>query len=244
MAEEGEKKYKLITENRETKDTSRGCTGKATAFYTNGDKYEGDFLDGIRQGRGIYRYDVNGNNYEGDWVENAKHGIGKMIYRKKNDDDGKITFTELGEYHGYWENNRRHGEGVFTYPNGDIYSGWWRFGDKEGKGTYIFKETGMKMHGDWEKGEIKRGCWIYPNGLYFEGEFKNNKPEGKGVWYFKNGNKLHGHYEQKPKELGEDEEPPEEDGEDGAVAKPKFDLVWHTEAKIAEAAANVNSVEQ
>ena len=61
-------------------------------------------------------------------------------------------------------------------------------GDKEGKGTYIFKETGMKMHGDWDKGEIKRGRWIYPNGLFFEGDFKNNKPFGEGTWYFKNGN--------------------------------------------------------
>lgn len=224
MAEDGDRKYKLVTENREHKDTSRGCTGKATAFYTNGDQYEGDFLDGIRQGRGIYRYESNGDKYEGDWQENNKHGIGKMTYKGR------------GEYHGYWENNRRHGEGVFTYPNGDIYSGWWRFGEKEGKGTYIFKETGMKMHGDWEKGEIKRGRWIYPNGLYFEGEFANNKPFGEGTWYFKNGNKLHGKYEQKPKELGEDDAPEDNEDEEGAVSKPKFDLVWHSEAKIAEAA--------
>jgi hypothetical protein len=35
-----------------------------------------------------------------------------------------------GEYKGYWENDRRHGEGVFVYKNGDVYSGWWRFGEK------------------------------------------------------------------------------------------------------------------
>ena len=33
------------------------------------------------------------------------------------------------EYNGYWENGRRHGEGVFTYQNGDMYSGWWKFGE-------------------------------------------------------------------------------------------------------------------
>jgi len=233
MAEDGDRKYKLITENREIKDNSRGCTGKATAFYTNGDQYEGDFLDGIRQGRGIYRYESNGDKYEGDWEDNRKHGIGKMTYKGR------------GEYHGYWENNRRHGEGVFTYPNGDVYSGWWRFGEKEGKGTYIFKENGMKMFGDWQYGEIKRGRWVYPNGLYFEGEFRNNKPFGVGTWYFKNGNKLEGSYEQKPKEAGdgdEDEQP--EDDEAGGIAKPKFDLLWHSQAQIAEAALQVNSVEQ
>jgi len=162
--DDGVRKYKLITENREHKTTSRGCTGKARAFYTNGDEYDGDFIDGERQGHGIYRYSSNGDKYEGDWYKNNKHGIGKMNYNGK------------GEYHGYWEFNRRHGEGVFTYPNGDIYSGWWKYGNKEGKGTYIFKETGMKMQGDWKEGEIKVGRWIYPNGLYFEGEFANNKP--------------------------------------------------------------------
>ena len=37
---------------------------------------------------------------------NFRHGIGTMAYNKK------------GVYQGYWENGRRHGEGMFTYPNG------------------------------------------------------------------------------------------------------------------------------
>lgn len=46
---------------------------------------------------------------------------------------------------GYWEDGQRHGEGVFTYPNQDIYSGLWKFNEKEGVGTYVFFETGMKV---------------------------------------------------------------------------------------------------
>ena len=89
--------------------------------------------------------------------------MGKFCYFK----DGK----SLGEYNGYWENGRRHGEGVFTYPNGDTYSGWWRFGNKEGTGSYYFKSTGMTMFGEWENGKISEGKWIYPNGNYYEGIF-------------------------------------------------------------------------
>ena len=74
-----------------------------------------------------------------------KSGIGKMVYAGK------------GEYHGYWENGRSHGEGQFTYLNGDVYSGWWKYGSKEGYGTYIFKETGMKMCGEWKNGQITQG---------------------------------------------------------------------------------------
>ena len=148
-----------------------------------------------------------------------------------------MIYKGKGEYHGYWENGRRHGEGVFTYPNGDAYSGWWRFGNKEGAGTYLFKETGMKMTGDWANGEICEGRWYYPNGIYFEGKFENNKPKGEGVWYFKNGNTLNGTYEQKPKEVDEDDDQQQEEEEDGeAQPKSKFDLVWHSASDIATAA--------
>ena len=209
MAEEegGEAKYIFINENNETKFTSRGFTGRALAKYPNGDSYHGYFIDGIREGNGLYHYAGRAEKYDGDWAKNVKHGIGRMTYFKE------------GEYNGYWENGRRHGEGVFTYANGDVYSGWWKFGEKEGTGTYIFKSNGMKLYGDWTAGSITSGKWIYPNGMYYEGKFENNKPKGEGKWRFKNGNVLAGDYEQKKKELGEDEEPPAEE-EDGTARKP------------------------
>ena len=140
MAEEGEvaKVYRFVTETGEEKKQSRDYSGKATAYYPNNDIYEGDFAQGIREGRGKYLFATNGDKYEGEFRNNLKHGIGKMVYNGK------------GEYNGYWENGRRHGEGVFTYPNGDIYSGWWKFGEKEGTGTYIYKSTGMKIYGNWK----------------------------------------------------------------------------------------------
>ena len=219
--------YKLRTENEEWKKSSRGYTGQGTAYYENGDIYEGDFIDGIRSGTGIYRYMKSGHRYEGGWEENVRSGIGKMVYKG------------VGEYHGYWENGRRHGEGVFTYKNGDVYSGWWTYGDKQGYGTYVFKETGMKMCGDWDKGNLQTGQWIYPNGVYFEGKFSNNKPQGEGMWYFRNGNSLKGTFEQKPKVKNEDDPPSEEEmnelGEP-IEKKPKFDLLWNTSTGISKSA--------
>ena len=183
MSQGEEVKYQLVTENREIKTTSRGFTGQGTATYQNNDIYEGDFLSGIREGRGIYRYFEKGNKYEGEWKNNARHGIGKMLY------------AGIGEYHGYWENGKRHGEGVFTYEKtGDVYSGWWRFGQKNGHGTYVFKATGMKLVGTWDGSQMSKGQWIYPNGLYWQGSFENNMPMGAGTWYFKNGNTLEGEF--------------------------------------------------
>jgi len=69
MAEEGDaaKVYKFLTETGEEKKQSRDYTGKATAYYPNGDIYEGDFAQGIREGRGKYFYAVNGDKYEGEF---------------------------------------------------------------------------------------------------------------------------------------------------------------------------------
>lgn len=183
--EEGGPKYQFTTENGEVKTTSRGYTGRAVANYPNGDAYEGYYVEGVREGSGIYKYASNGEKYEGEWKKNLKDGIGRMRYA-----DG-------GDYYGFWENGRRHGEGVFTYKNGDMYSGWWKFGEKEGTGTYTFESTGMKLFGEWTAGQITQGKWIYPNGMYYEGGFANNKPKGEGKWVFKNGNVLSGEYEQK-----------------------------------------------
>ena len=139
-------KYIFVTENGETRKTgSRNYTGRATASYPNGDIYEGDYVDGIRHGRGIYRFAASGDKYEGSWVNNNKHGLGTMTYNGK------------GTYQGYWENNRRHGEGVFNYPNGDVYTGWWRFGEKEGTGSYLSAANKMRLVGEWKNYSIVSG---------------------------------------------------------------------------------------
>ena len=49
MSDDGERKYIFITENEETKTTSRGYSGKAIAQYPNGDVYDGEFMDGKRE---------------------------------------------------------------------------------------------------------------------------------------------------------------------------------------------------
>ena len=81
-----------------------------------------------------------------------------------------------------------------TYVNKDIYSGNWKNGKKDGKGTYIFNDTGMKFVGTFKGGEIHEGQWIYPNGSYYQGKFQDNQPKGDGCWNFANGNKVQGAY--------------------------------------------------
>jgi hypothetical protein len=39
--------------------------------YSNGDKYEGSWRNGMRSGDGVYYY-YNGDKYTGSWLEDKK----------------------------------------------------------------------------------------------------------------------------------------------------------------------------
>ena len=199
--EEQQQEYTLLNAEGEPLKSSRHYNGKGVATYPNGDTYDGEFVDGVRCGKGVYTYVSKGDAeqevkdaYDGEWKDNLKHGIGKQSYPGK------------GNYYGYWAEGQRHGEGVFTYTSQDVYSGNWARGAKEGAGTYVFFDTGMKIVGAWKHGEMAEGKWVYPNGSSFQGFFDHNKPKGKGRWNFQNGNQVDGEYKQAFKAEGEGRE--------------------------------------
>lgn len=44
-------------------------------YYKNGGEHEGEWKDGLRDGKGTMQY-PNGDKYEGDWKENKRDGQG------------------------------------------------------------------------------------------------------------------------------------------------------------------------
>ena len=43
------------------------------------------------------------------------------------------------------------GQGTYTFANGDVYAGHWRYGTHSGKGTYTFAD-GSEKSGYWHSG--------------------------------------------------------------------------------------------
>jgi len=179
--------YKITKEDGTASQSSVNYTGKAQVEYPNKDTYDGDFVDGLKEGVGTYIFN-NNDKYVGPWKSNLQHGIGRTDYAKG------------GKYVGKYENGKRNGEGVYTYANGDIYSGSWKNGEKHGKGTYIVNSSKlegnnyMKVVGEWQTGEILEGKWIFPDKTFYQGTFEKNLPKNKGEWKFINGNVLNGEY--------------------------------------------------
>ena len=68
------------------------------------------------------------------------------------------------KYVGEYRNNKRHGQGTYTYANGDEYVGEWKGGEMDGHGTYTW--------------------W---NGEKYVGEFRNMLPHGLGTIILRDG---------------------------------------------------------
>lgn len=62
-------------------------------MYPNTDQYSGEYIDGIREGKGKYIF-ANGDRYEGDFKNNKKHGIGKLVYKDKGEYYGTAALTQ------------------------------------------------------------------------------------------------------------------------------------------------------
>ena len=167
------------SDNEEKTAPSRKSVSK---IYDNGDSYEGEVIDELKDGKGVMIY-KGGNKYDGEWKNDKKEGKGVFIYKSGS------------KYEGYFKNNVKDGHGIFSYKNGDKYEGDFKNGSKAGKGVKYFA-NGDKYEGEWEEDEFNgNGVYYYQNGDKYVGEFKGGVKEGKGIYYYSNGEKKEGTWE-------------------------------------------------
>ena len=99
---------------------------------SNGNKYEGELKNGLKEGKGIMYY-KNGNKYDGEWKNGLKEGKGIMYYKNGNKYDGEwkndiiegkgIYYSNENKFEGEWKNDLKEGFGLIYYNNGNIYIG-------------------------------------------------------------------------------------------------------------------------
>lgn len=86
--------------------TSGDCVnGKGRWLYANGDRYIGEFVNGISHGRGAYYY-ANGDIYKGEFTNGERHGYGTMQWLNGD--------KYIGEYH----KGVRQGDGTYYFGDG------------------------------------------------------------------------------------------------------------------------------
>ena len=95
---------------------------------SSNESYEGDLINGIRNGKGKLYYEDGSIKYEGEFKNNKFEGNGKFYYR-----DGNY-------YIGQFRNGLKHGKGIEYYENGNkIFEGDFINDKKEGNGKVLMK---------------------------------------------------------------------------------------------------------
>ena len=115
--------------------------------YPSGDLYVGEFVDGLREGRGTLNL-VNGNRYVGEWEENQFHGFGVFTYAIFR--EGSVMIRGR-RYEGHFEKGRMSGRGILILGQGDVYEGHFENDQYSGEGT-ITLANGERHSGTWHKG--------------------------------------------------------------------------------------------
>ena len=111
-----------------------------------------------------------------------------------------------GRYVGEWKDNKHHGQGAYTWANGEKYVGEWRQDKPHGQGTYTWAD-GNKYIGAYKNGDKNgQGTYIVGYDHVFEGrplkygdrfvgEFVEGWPKGEGIYYHADGRIEEGYWE-------------------------------------------------
>ena len=131
--------------------------------FSNGETYEGQFMDGKRHGFGRQIW-PDGSIYEGFWDEDRCNGKGRLINAEGHvyfgdwiDDkaEGKGTFkhTDGTKYEGEWKDDVQNGYGKETWNDGSVYEGMYLDSLKHGHGVFLWAD-GSKYEGQFERNDI------------------------------------------------------------------------------------------
>jgi hypothetical protein len=109
-----------------------------------------------------------------------------------------IKYTN-GKYEGEIVNGKRHGYGIMTWSDGDVYAGYWVDDNRTGKGEYTWDnpETNYAKYykGEFLNGELHgKGEIYYVGGGHYIGDFINGKRTGTGEYYWNNGDSYKGEF--------------------------------------------------
>ena len=176
-------------------------SGEKNGTYQNGDKYEGSWLNGKRNGYGSFVTELS--TFEGNWVDDKKNGYGRE------------TFIDGCRYEGEFVDNLFEGKGKEWLADESRYEGLFKNGKRNGNGSIFSKVGKLLYQGQMQENRVHgQAKKFFEDGrVEWEGEFVNGEPHGqvknitnsgrkfvgvvsKGIWqkgelYEKNGTKTY-----------------------------------------------------
>eukprot|EP00401_Gymnodinium_catenatum_P068164 CAMPEP_0117480862 /NCGR_PEP_ID=MMETSP0784-20121206/12606_1 /TAXON_ID=39447 /ORGANISM="" /LENGTH=361 /DNA_ID=CAMNT_0005275307 /DNA_START=48 /DNA_END=1133 /DNA_ORIENTATION=- len=149
-------------------------TGQFIEKYGTQGHYEGEFLNGMRHGKGNHEF--RGEVYDGEWKWDYRHGW------------GTLSLPDGSQVKGEWQCGKPHGFVSMMDRKGTIiYEGEFRTGKRHGLGRQLF-ESGDMYDGGWAEGKLHdRGVYYFTNGDKLYGMWNQGLYDGVGVFHYADG---------------------------------------------------------
>ena len=137
--------------------------------WANGDRYEGQFFDGLRSGQGEYNFFKDKRNYVGGWKESMRSG------------KGVETWPNGDKYDGEWLVDKFHGQGNLR-TTGGVYVGEFENGVRSGVGKQTLRMKKAVYEGEYKNGRMHgKGVYQWEDGSEYEGQYKDGLRHGQGI---------------------------------------------------------------
>ena len=157
-------------------------SGVKNGTYENGDRYEGNWVNGKKEGIGNLVSDIS--KYEGYWKADKRHGMGKE------------TFDDNSRYEGEYADDFFEGPGKQWLSDGRRYEGQFKNDKWNGQGSIFSKEGKLLYQGEMENNYVHgKAKKFYPDGkVEYEGEFKDGDADGHGTQVTNSGHRFTGEF--------------------------------------------------
>ncbi len=106
--------------------------GYGEMVLANGDRYCGQFNDGVMNGFGKHEWTKSGDVFEGNWENGEMHGNG-------------VLTTNHGRYEGHWNRGIKSGKGRLDLPGKVTYVGTFKSGSISDTFGIIRSKDGSKF---------------------------------------------------------------------------------------------------
>jgi len=93
--------------------------GLGSKTFPDGDKYVGEWKDGVRNGQGIFTFGKGkheGDKFVGEYKDGVRNG------------QGTYTWTNGQKYVGEWKDEKENGQGTMSLSNGEKFVGEYKDG--------------------------------------------------------------------------------------------------------------------
>ncbi|MBL0122625.1 MAG: caspase family protein [Betaproteobacteria bacterium] len=173
-------------------------------YISNAFRYEGEFRDGKKQGKGVYIW-ANGDKFDGEFANDQVSGKGKWEFASGDVYEGDVLnaimagkgvlVTKSGDkYEGMFADGKPHGQGVYIFASGDRFEGSMAAGKMAGNGVYVSKSGDKILAPFIDNVAHGAGTYEFANGDRYVGQIQNGLLTGKGKYFHSDGQRSEGSY--------------------------------------------------